>query len=306
MRGFKILKSSVFTSIQDNGRFGYNYIGVTNSGASDEYAYNYSNKLLSNDYGTNSLEILWGGLKLKSYVNTYFVVTGANFHITLNKKIINNWESYKISYGDILEFHKKSSGQIAYFTVKDGFDLEKELGSVSSCIKDEIGGIDGNLFIKKDDFLITKDHEYFEKRILSKRYIPKYENNLILRVIESYQNDAFLSEEKNKFYNNTYTVTKDFNKMACKLSGEPIKCTISDIISEGISFGSIQIPKNGQAIILLKERQTIGGYPKFGCVCAIDCFKLSQMPVGSKVKFIKIDLKEAQNNLKQFYSYFKN
>lgn len=94
--------------------------------------------------------------------------------------------------------------------------------------------------------------------------------------------------------------------MACKLRGAKIKASKSDIISEGIAFGAIQIPKDGQPIVLLKERQTIGGYPKFGCVFSIDCFKLAQMSPNSKIRFEKIELKEAQKILKDFYSYFRN
>lgn len=94
--------------------------------------------------------------------------------------------------------------------------------------------------------------------------------------------------------------------MGCKLKGEKIEAKKSDIISEGIAFGSIQIPKDGEPIILLKERQTIGGYPKFGVVIAIDCFKLAQMATNGKVKFEKIELKEAQKKLKKLTSLFIN
>lgn len=306
MSGIKILKSSPFTTLQDSGRRGFQFIGITTSGAADEYAYNYANKILSNSYGTNALEILWGGLKIQSYVNSYFVITGANFNATLNGKKIENWQSYKIKYGDVLEFFAKTSGQIAYLCFKDGFKVKKELASVSSCIKDEIGGLNSEVFIKKGDFLKCKEFNSFQKRVLASKYIPIYKDELTLRVIESYQNDFFSSIEKEKFYNTTYTISKEFNKMGCKLKGEKIEAKKSDIISEGIAFGSIQIPKDGEPIILLKERQTIGGYPKFGVVIAIDCFKLAQMATNGKVKFEKIELKEAQKKLKKLTSLFIN
>lgn len=304
MKGIKILKSSPFTTLQDSGRKGFQHLGITTSGAFDEYAYNYANKILNNPYGTNALEILWGGLKIQSFVKSSFVITGANFTSTLNGKIINNWQSYKIEYGDILEFFTKTSGEIAYLCFKDGFLVKEELGSVSSCIKDEIGGLNSEIFIKKDDFLMCKESVSFQKRVLSKKNIPIYKKELTLRVIESYQNNFFSNKEKEKFYNSTYIISKEFNKMGCKLKGEKIEAIKSDIISEGIAFGSIQIPKDGEPIILLKERQTIGGYPKFGCVIEIDCFKLAQMPVNGKIKFERIELKEAQKKLKKLTSCF--
>ena len=92
--------------------------------------------------------------------------------------------------------------------------------------------------------------------------------------------------------------------MACKLKGEPISCDINGIISEGIAFGSIQIPSDGQPIVLLKDRQTIGGYPKIGSVLRIDCFKLSQAKANTKVRFEEISIIQASKKLKEFYSFF--
>ncbi|MDZ7907575.1 MAG: hypothetical protein U5N10_04710 [Gemmobacter sp.] len=128
----------------------------------------------------------------------------------------------------------------------------------------------------------------------------KYEDELTLRVIFSYQENHFSKQapppppppppekKSKKFLNSTYLVTNDFNRMACKLSGEAIKCDINGIISEGIAFGSIQIPSDGQPIVLLKDRQTIGGYPKIGVVLSIDCFKLSQARANTKIRFEEI------------------
>ncbi len=127
---------------------------------------------------------------------------------------------------------------------------------------------------------------------------------MTLRVILSYQDYSFSQEEQNKFFNSSYKVTSDFNRMACKLSGEKIESTLDGIVSEGISFGAIQIPKDGQPIILLKDRQTIGGYPKIGSVLSIDCFKLAQAKIGSEVRFELIDIREAQEKLRDFYSIF--
>ena len=99
-------------------------------------------------------------------------------------------------------------------------------------------------------------------------------------------------------------VTNDFNRMAYKLQGDPIRCNIDGIVSEGISFGAIQIPKDGKPIILLKERQTIGGYPKLGFVLAVDCFKLAQARTNTKIKFQEISYEEALSKTKEFYASF--
>lgn len=305
MTGIKIIKSSPFTTIQDIGRYGFSHQGVTNSGAMDKYAFNMANKLLENQYGTSALEILWGGLVIEAFVNSYFVLTGASFKVTLNEKPLQMYNTYKIKKGDILKFHKKLDGLRAYLCFKGGFILTKELNSVSTSLKEKIGGLKQGQMVKKDDFLKLDSYSSFETRKLQKKYIPTYPKKIVLRVIESYQNNNFSQKEKDKFYSSSYFVTKDFNSMAYKLDGKKIVCDKSDIISEGIAFGSIQIPANGKPIILLNERQTIGGYPKFGVVFSIDCYKLSQLKEGDEIVFKNIDLTEAKEKLINFERYFR-
>ena len=152
-----------------------------------------------------------------------------------------------------------------YLAIKDRFDIKKELLSNSTITKENIGGIDG-FKLKKGDILASRMIKATYNKHLKKKYIPDYNGILELRVVLSYQNDFFKKKEQDKFFNSIYAITNDFNRMACKLEGEPISYDLAGIISEGISFGSIQIPSNGKPIILLKERQTIGGYPKIGSV----------------------------------------
>ena len=300
---FKVIKSGVFTTLQDKGRFSFSHLGVTNSGVMDEYAALAANKLLENDLNTNVLEIAFPNLELESNANTIISITGAFCEFFINDKLKNNWQSHEIKKNDIIKVGKILQGQRVYIAVKNGFDIEKEFGSNSTTIKESLGGISGTL-IKKGDILPFKEYLGFLFRRWHEKYLPTYEKELVLRVLLSYQEYSFKKEEKEKFFNSIYTINSDFNRMACKLEGECILSSLDGIISEAISFGSIQIPKNGKPIILLKERQTIGGYPKIGSVLSIDCFKLAQMKIGSKIKFEEIDIKTAQEKLRNFYSIF--
>ena len=200
----------------------------------------------------------------------------------------------KIQIGKILE------GNRVYLAIFGGFELKKEFGSNSTTIKENLGGIDGNK-LKKGDILPFRSCSDVTKIAIKKEFIPKYEDELILRVILSYQENYFSIDEKKKFFSSSYTVTNEFNKMAYKLKGEPIKCDINGIISEGIAFGSIQITNDGQPIVLLKERQTIGGYPKIGTVINIDCFRLAQAKSGTKIRFEEISYEDALEKSKKFY-----
>ncbi len=296
---FKVLNKALLSLIQDNGRFSYSYLGVTNSGFMDEYAAFACNKLLDNDIKGNLLEISFPNLHLEATKDTTLAITGAYCEFFINDKEKNTWASHKIKKGDTIRIGKFISGQRVYLGVKNGFVLKKEFGSFSTTLKEGFG--------KKLEKNSTLDFEEF-KGLESKRwhenYLPKYDKELTLRVILSYQEDSFSKEAKEVFFNNKYKITSDFNRMACKLDGKEIKSNINGVISEAISYGSIQIPADGKPIVLLKEAQTIGGYPKIGSVLSIDCFKLAQMKIGGTINFKEISINQAQEKLKRFYSIF--
>jgi len=300
---FKVIKAGIFATLQDRGRFSFTHLGVTNSGVMDEYATLTAHQLLNNDLNDNILEITFSNVELQANDTTTICITGASCKFTINDEQKSTWQTHKIQKGDTVRIGKILEGQRVYLAVKNGFDIPKEFGSNSTTIKESLGGISG-VQIKNNDIL---PYAKYDGKIINRwkeEHIPKYSSELTLRVLLSYQENSFSVTEKEKFFNSTYTVTPDFNRMACKLKGEAIESSLDGIISEAITFGSIQIPKDGQPIILLKERQTIGGYPKIGSVLSIDCFKLAQMKIGSTIKFKEIDITTAQEKLKDFYSTF--
>lgn len=300
MNGFEVLKPGVLTLVEDKGRFSFSHLGITNSGFMDEFAALQAHKLLDNSLEENLLEVGFGNLELKSYGDTIISITGAKCEFSLNGIKKDTWQTIVVRKNDVIKIGKILEGQRVYLAAKNGFKIKKDFGSNSTTIKEGLGGLDGKK-IKSGDFLVFKEFKDKFHRRVKEVYIPNYSDSLTLRVILSYQEESFSKEQKEKFFNSTYTITQDFNRMACKLSGEKIFSTLNGIVSEGIAFGSIQIPKDGQPIILLKERQTIGGYPKIGSVLNIDCYKLSQQKVGSKIKFQEISLEESQKKVKEFY-----
>ncbi len=295
MMGFEVLNGGIFTTVQDLGRFGFMHLGITQSGAMDELAYRWSQKLLGDQNG-NALEIM-AGLKLKATSSIQIALCGADLDFRLNGISRPIWQTHRIGAGDILSFERRISGQRAYLAVKGGFDVAKEYGSYSTTLREGIGSK-----FKKGDLLpfdsCTDTHTIFR---VKQAYRPDYEKSLTLRILLSYQEEHFSQEEKEKFFNSSYEVTLQSDRMGYKLKGPPITSTQDGIISEAIAFGSVQIPKDGQPIVLLKERQTIGGYPKIGTVLPIDCFRLAQAAIGSSVKFEAIGVAEAQENIKVFY-----
>lgn len=300
---FEVINSPLFATIQDRGRFSYTSIGVTNSGVMDEYSYHVANKMLENDSNSNIIEISFSNIIFKSHVSTTIAITGAKCEFFINDIAKNIWQTHHINIGDIVKVGKIIEGSRVYLCVKDGFNIKKEFGSNATTIKEKLGGISGDK-LKKGDMLPCKNSIHKHKMRLKDNYIPCYKNELELRVILSYQDNNFQEEQIKKFFSSTYSVTNEFNRMGCKLSGDSIACDINGIISEGISFGAIQIPSDGQPIILLKDRQTIGGYPKIGSVLSIDCFKLAQVKPSCKISFKPIGINEAQDKVKEFYESF--
>lgn len=299
MKGFKVLKAGIFSTLQDQGRYGYNHFGITHSGAMDEYAYLWGQKLLNNQNG-NAIEVMVG-LNLKVEIATTIAISGADLDFKINDTKEAIWQTHFVQKGDVLSFNKRISGQRAYLCVKNGFQVQEAYGSHSTTLKENIGQK-----LQKDDVLVYHTSKKIETKRVQKKYLPNYNEPLTLRVLPSYQNDYFSKEEQKKFFNSNYEITLESDRMGAKLKGESIHPSKGGIISEGISFGSIQIPADGQPILLLKERQTIGGYPKIGTVLAIDCFKFSQLSVGDKVRFEKIDLKVAREKSLRFYDFFED
>ena len=301
----EIINKPILATIQDLGRFSYAKIGVSTSGVMDEYSYMYANKILENKYGTNCIEISFSNVIFKAHKLTQIVITGAKCEFFINDVKQQLWKAHNIKAGDIIKIGKILEGSLVYLCVKNGFDIKKEFNSNSTTLKENIGGLNGTK-LQQGDILPYQSDFCFPTKRLKENFIPEYSNEITLNVLLCAQEEYFSKKEKEKFFSSSYSITKDFNRMGCKLQGEKISCALDGIISEGISFGSIQIPSDGQPIILLKERQTIGGYPKIGTVLSIDCFKLSQMRPNSTIRFKVIDIDTAQQKVKEFYTFFKD
>ncbi len=299
--GFEVISPGIQATIQDLGRVGLAKIGVSSSGALDEHAFHHANRLLGNEYGTNMLEIVLGGVKLKTIGKTTFILTGARVDATINDKSIEIWKTYTACDGDIINLGFATSGVRVYLAVKGGFDVPAEYGSCSVSIREKLGG--KPLHVKQ--FLPFTSKVLDENRSLQSKYQPHYDTMLTLRVVAGYQYSMFEESQKQKLFNSLYIVTGQNDRMGYRLKGEKIVSTVQDIVSEPIAFGSIQIPAHGEPIVLLKERQTIGGYPKIGAVIPIDCFKLSQAKQDSQIRFKLIELDEAVEVNRKFYKIFK-
>ncbi len=290
---FEVLKEGVVATFQDLGRFGYDDIGVSNSGASDELSYTLTNRLLNNPKNSATIELTIGKLKLKALNNCRIAIGGANTRAKLNGKIVKNWSAFPLKKGDILEFGYAIDGQLTYLAVEGGFKADKILGSVS--VSKHLGRA-----VKKGDILKGERSDNTQKSFLSPKLIPNLtKKELVLRFVRGYQSEWFKVDE---FCKKSFKVSNRYNKMGYQLTGEKIIPKKRELISEAIAYGAIQITALGQPIVLLKDRQTIGGYPKIGSVLPIDCFKLSQCGANTKITFKEIEPEKARELVRNFYA----
>lgn len=295
MSSIDVINGGILTTIQDSGRYGYQELGITTSGAMDDYNYKLSNILVGNKLDEAVLEMTYFGPTLKFNEELTIAITGSNMNPKINGKAVPMFETIKVKAGEILQFGKVDEGIRSYIAFGGSIDVPIVNGSKSTHIKTKMGGINGRALKPKDQLNIKKSKEKTMRRIPEK-YLPKFSHCNILRVVLGPQDDYFTEKGiHDLFRSGGYQVTKDFDRMGIRLKGEEIEHKESaDIISDGTTFGSIQVPANGQPIILLADRQTTGGYTKVGNVITPDLHKLAQMTFLDKVLFQQVTIEEAQ------------
>ncbi|MCP4321793.1 MAG: biotin-dependent carboxyltransferase family protein [Psychromonas sp.] len=309
--GLRVKNPGLFTLLQDQGRFGQAQQGLSQGGVCDELAAGWANYLLQNISNAALLEISFGQAEFEATTTLQLALTGAPMDAIIVKqsgRIIKqaNNQSFVLFKGDCLKLSFATSGVRAYLAIKGGFVSKAILASVSSVKRNGIGGLkqDGTA-LKVGDYLpATERQTEFIKRQIPKQFIPDHNQPVTLSVIESYQHDRFSVNEKNRFYSSEYTVDKQSDRMGMRLQGEAISGSVTGIISEGIALGGIQIPADGNPIILLQDRQTLGGYPKIGCVSRCDLSQLAQQSVGKKVRFKRAELQTEQLRYLQRLRFF--
>lgn len=300
MSHFQVLNPGVLSLIQDQGRFGQSQLGLTNGGPLDAGSANWANALLGNSANASLIECSIGGLQLQAQCASTFSVTGASLSLTLNGKALPLWQSHSIAKGDIIELGMVSQGLRAYVAVAGGFKVTPQFGSSATVMREGIGGLQHNgAKLQAGDKLPVMPGTALPTRHLATAMQPNlnFSHGLTLRLVEGYQHQLFSTVERQRFYLNRYKVTPQADRMGVKLSGPAISCSSQSLLSEGICYGAVQIPPDGQPIVLLNDRQTLGGYPKIGSVLSLDCWQLAQAPAGTPVQFVKIHPQQAHNTL---------
>ena len=305
MANVEVINGGMLSTIQDSGRYGYQEIGINVSGFADDYNARLANLLVGNDKDNAVIEMAFLGSSFKFNAPMLIALTGADFSAKLNDEPIENYRSYLVKEGDELTLGAAQNGFRGYIAFGGEIDVPVVNGSKSTNLKTGMGGYEGRKLMSDDSFEVIVSEDKKE-RVLDKKYIKAYSKFSELRVVKGPQDDAFTDKGLFDFFNSGgYTVTKDFDRMGIRLSGSKIEHKESaDIISDGTALGSIQVPSNGQPIILFVDRQTTGGYTKVGTIITADLHKLGKLNYKDKVIFTEVSPKEANDLARAYYDTF--
>ncbi|MFC7679774.1 biotin-dependent carboxyltransferase family protein [Paenibacillus sp. GCM10028914] len=302
----KIVKPGLLVTVQDLGRTGYGKYGVVVSGAMDPFSHRAANWLVGNDEKEAALELTWSGFTARFETDLWIAITGGNFSPQIEGVRVPMWRPVFVPRGSMLVFDKPVNGCRSYLAVSGGIDVPEVMGSGSTYMRAGVGGFHGRA-LKAGDVIRTrpslfKKHSidvetplYAGKWSIPQALFPSYHDHPIVRVIRGNQFDDFDDESRMSIFEQRFFVTPQSDRMGYRLSGKPLSLqTPKEYVSEAVALGTIQVPVDGQPIILMADRQTHGGYPKIAQIASIDIPVVAQVPPGGTLRFSEIALEEAQ------------
>ena len=288
----EVLAPGLLTTVQDAGRRGWARYGVPPSGPLDESAFNAANVLVGNPPGAAALEITLDGPTLRVERECLIAVCGATFDLWVGALPVPLWHAVYVRAGRIITFGMRRSGARAYLAVSGGIALPSFLGSQATYLPGGFGGLDGRALRAGDRLplggIAMCDLPWRAGRIWPVDRRPPYTPNPTLRVVLGPQDDYFTAEGLETFLSSAYQLTPEADRMGARLQGSPIAHRgPTGIVSDGVITGSVQVPPDGQPIVMLADHQTTGGYPKIATVVRSDLPLLAQCLPGDRVRFVR-------------------
>lgn len=315
--GMKILQPGVLSLVQDAGRQGVSHLGLTQGGVMDRHAWAWGNRLVGNAWGAAGLEITVGGLQLCFYGQGVAALTGAELQARLNDAPLRNWCSFRFSDGDRLQLGHARQGMRSYLAIAGGLKTPVGLGhSRSTVMREKLGGPDGQgQALQAGDWLTLSNlqvsHDALPLCSVPLQWQPDYcDEPVILQVVEGYQAISLGAERIRALYAMDWQLNAASGRMAALFEPAPgaeslLQTPAMSLVSEGLVAGSIQLLPNGRPVVLLAERQTLGGYPKPGAVVPRSLDRLAQVRPGQRVRFAPVQPEIAEQQEQAFQRFFR-
>lgn len=303
----RVIDVGIQSSIQDKGRYGYQELGISSSGVMDDWSYRLANVLVANEEEAACIEVTYGGLCLGFELDMEISITGAIVAAKLNGHPVPMNETVYVQCGDKLELGYALRGVYSYVGFSKALDIRAVLGSCSTDITSGIGGLEGRV-LRQGDSIPVKDYAYtlLEKRCVPEALQIKLQDEAEIQVLEGLEFERFTEKSQIIFMSSIFEVSQTCSRMGYRLKGDFIQSIDgNDILSTGLTRGTIQGTASGELIIMMSDHQSTGGYTRIGHVITCDQPALAQLRTGSKVNFKVVSLEEAHCLLREKEKEFK-
>jgi len=292
----RVESPGLLSTVQDEGRWGYQRDGMVVAGAMDPFAAAVANLLLGSPRGAAVIEITLLGPSLRALADVRLALCGGDLSPSVDGLPVSAWKTCTLREGQALTFGRRRSGARAYLSVTGGFQVPAILGSRATFLRARLGGFDGRP-LRAGDVLEGVHHPPLHaERGLRPADIPAYTQPAVLRVLPGPHLSAFTGEGLDTFFSSTYTVSPQSDRQGYRLSGPAVaRVGAADILSEAMPWGGVQVPLDGSPILLMADRQTTGGYPLVAVVLSTDLPRAGQLAPGDAVRFQAVTLAEAHD-----------
>jgi len=295
----------LLTTIQDLGRYHQAHLGISPAGAADPLALRIANLLLGNDEDAAALEMTLLGATLEFEQACLVALAGADADCKMAGEAVPLWEAVQVPAGAVLACRAIKTGARLYLAVEGGIEVPLLMGSASTHLAGKFGGIQGRKLKKGDSLRLLRGPASGIRKLkpgISERLYPAEP----IRVTRGLQQDWFAPEAFETFFSCAYTVSDESNRSGLRLKGEPVRPRqTSQLLTEGVPLGAIQLPRDGQPILLLPDQQTTGGYPKIANVIAADMYRAGQLQPRGQVRFAEVEISRAVALLREQEQWLK-
>jgi antagonist of KipI len=298
-----IQKAGILTTVQDPGRTGFRHYGINPNGVMDTAAAPLINILLGNPESEGALEMHFPADTIQFEQDVIFAIGGAEFGAELDGEPVQNWRPLFAPRGATLKFTAKILGNRAYLAVTGGFHLERWLGSLSTNRVAQIGGFRGRKLKNGDRiFLNSEDAAPVGSNYrISSSLIPRYASFPTVRITAGAEFDLLNALGQETFLSENFVISADSDRMGFRLRGKTMRLLNEiEMVSSAVSFGTVQLLPDGQAIVLMADHQTSGGYPRLAHAAAVDLPLLAQLGPNDKVAFHLVTINEAEDLALEF------
>jgi len=302
----RVKNPGMFSTIQDLGRYGYTHLGISVVGAADRLSLRVANLLVGNEENAPALEMTLLGATLEFEERHTVALAGADCDAKVGTSPVRPGETVEVPAGGVLKCSGMKTGARSYLAVQGGFDMPAVMGSAATDVRGQFGGFQGRR-LKAGDVLPVRDGRGFRARKLKPGALDAVYRHDLVRVTRGAQQEWFGPETFEVLFSCPYAISDQSDRTGLRLKGQPLRpCKQSQLLTDGIPLGAMQVPQDGQPIILFVDQQTTGGYPKIANVIMADMHHVGQFRPHEQVRFQEGSILQAIMLLKEQERWLQN